>query len=164
MSPDATNWNSGAEKQPAINKATNNDRTEPSKAPDNDRTEPSHGGSSLQEKPGFKSDDVYEAPFVDGSDALCPRVPGGYLVSLRPGCSVAQHLKSVGFEIPPAGGQFFFADEQTGHYCAHLSDEQLAAVRRDPAVKIMEIDTFGEDELTNDSETDDSETDSTNEN
>lgn len=144
MSHNATNGDARSEKRPENNTA-----------PANDRIELSHGGSNLPKQPGVKSDDAYEAPLVDGSNEDCPKIPGSYHVMLRPGRSVAQHLKNVGFEIPPTGGHFFYANEDSGYYVAHLTDEQLAAVRRDPGVKVVGFNTYGIDEDSDESDIND---------
>jgi len=111
----------------------------------NRTTVPGEGGSSLQKRSDGDMQDTYEAPLSDGSSQSCPRLPDEYMVLLRSDYTVAQHLQHVGCDVKPTA-ELKFDTSDLYWYAAHLTAEQLAAVRSDPGVKLVEVDTYGEDE------------------
>ncbi len=77
--------------------------------------------------------DQYQAPY----HAYEPSVPGVFLVSFRPGYTLAEHSAYL-------GGDLKLRNQFQSGYCAVLDDQTVDAVRRDPGVKYIEDNTSGE--------------------
>lgn len=71
------------------------------------------------------------------------RAVGDYWVSLKPGCTIDEHKRYVGSEALSSAITGILGPEYPGYWASMDSDsELLERIRRDPAVKTVELDTW----------------------